>query len=1292
MATGQAIDSLRYEVGIDPTKAKRGAAQLGAMFNRISGRALFVGGAVASIGFVAFLSMKKAIKIAEEFETAWAEVSTILNATRGENEALSEAILELSTIIPASAPALAKGFYQTISAGIIDAADAQLVLEQAAKTATAGLTTVFKSVDVITTVLNAYKKEAKEVGDVSDVLFSVVREGKVTFDVLADSIGLAIPFAAQAGVSIEELGAALATLTKGGLNAHIATTALRSMLVQIIKPSDQAIAVSEKLGIQFDTTALKAKGLGEFIREIGEKSEGSEVILAQLFGNIRGLAAIFALAGNQADEFERILDITTNKTLFAADKAFERMMETTSAQAAVVKNELNLEWKKFGDNLLTGVVRPLLQTVDSFETSNKELVEGSKNLGKRVAFMNNELPSLIEKYKKLTLNTNRSAKENAELEFIITSVTDAFPGLIAKINEHGKAMEINLGKLKSYKDALNLQLLTENEKVLGSLIEQWQASRKAATEAAEAVEALQDPLWWTGKGTGDVTNKSIELAKIWGVLSVEGKNLAGVGETQADAINNMNNVVLPKAISEWQKVGQKQSALADIFERSVAGIVEAAGLGDLLSLWVQWQESIDDTSRKQLPMLSSQLSELQLKLQAIFKSDNLELGEVKQLLLAVDAIIKGKGFQSTVVPSNKKELSAAAKRAADIYQTEFERKENEIREFIEGMAGKFGEAAWISFQEEQPEALAFFERLFRKRKAQERELAEENAEQLVRFLEEKLAKSEPLSALQLGLAQAMGVSGDFTPQFDVVEARRTLEAAIADIETSIRFIDSDVKANIISAGLGMEDVGSLIDELPEELKEIVARLLLRMRASGADISDADILLLLKAIGAEGKASAKAIDQLVSGLDLLGKALPGIGGTVSFLTGAITRFAQASASGAGPIGFAIAGISTVVELFTGLGSSFDEAAVRARIFDEEVDELANSMAEFSAAVKDDPGPALLRRLEQLEKALAVAQNSELFNLQGQLNQGVVDAIKSAFAAAGLNPDLVLDLIKLGDLESFISQEVSVVRQAILDLGKFIVDSFADVMEKLRFEFDLFDIDDPAQKIKMFLDQVLETTGIDLTALANVGAEEMEKAIENIGGLVTGLIPGLDEMIERINSDTPVLLTGKPIGQDEINQIAKALGISAADVVRLLESMLLGSGLNGDELKAMILELENLNDELNDANEIGEQNLSVSRNVTITAQQGDSIIALMHSFTVMIRSIMDAALQSVTVLRNIESMLGSGGVGGSTTINANVQISSGRGSIQSIARASGDAVAVEVESQLRGKGFKLIGQGR
>lgn len=339
-----------------------------------------VAAGMAVIGIVSYKAARKAVAAFAVFDAAIREIATLLPVTREGIVGLEEALINLSTRVPAPPELLAQATYQAVSAGLTDTADALLVVEQSAKAAAAGLSDAFTAVDAITTVLNAYQLEASEAARVSDVFFKTIEQGKLRFEDIASNIGNVATSAALGNVSLEELGAALATLTKFGINAAEASTSLNRAILSIINPTKAQSDAAAKYGVELSATALKTKGFTEVLRELEEATGGSVEALGEIFPNIRAARSLFVLAGNGADEYRRILR-EVNNSAGATASAFEEVTGSLQVQRQLLGNQINQLWLQLGQALLPDVLRVVEALNRAFETQNETLLRLAETTG-----------------------------------------------------------------------------------------------------------------------------------------------------------------------------------------------------------------------------------------------------------------------------------------------------------------------------------------------------------------------------------------------------------------------------------------------------------------------------------------------------------------------------------------------------------------------------------------------------------------------------------------------------------------------------------------------------------------------------------------------------------------------------------------------------------------------------------------------------------------------------------------------------------------------------------------------
>lgn len=323
--------------------------------------AVKAGAALTGLGVAGALAINNLIGRAREVNGAFREVTTLMG--EGEDAALifGDEVERLAAEFGAQGGEVEviSGLYQTLSAGVTDAADATLLMEQAMKLGTAGLTDTRTAVDALTTIINAYALDVDEAERASDVLFETVRKGKTTMDELAPSVGAAIPIAAELGVEIEEVGATLATLTAAGQGTDRAVTALRAAMTQLLKPTDTMQAVIESLGFSTGRALVEAEGFGGAIRALAGRADEAGVPLAEVFNNIRAMQAAFPIAGDSAEKYEENLRAMMEAT-GATNTAFEIMSASLGFRLTQSTNRVNAALANLGGTFLTAL-RPSIE-------------------------------------------------------------------------------------------------------------------------------------------------------------------------------------------------------------------------------------------------------------------------------------------------------------------------------------------------------------------------------------------------------------------------------------------------------------------------------------------------------------------------------------------------------------------------------------------------------------------------------------------------------------------------------------------------------------------------------------------------------------------------------------------------------------------------------------------------------------------------------------------------------------------------------------------------------------------
>ena len=292
--------TLRIEVIGDSKKAEAMFRRLGAQaggFGITAGRAAKAAGvAFAAVGAAAAAGLGSAVKTTVDFDRSMRNVNSIAKLNEKQFGKLEKSVLKMAADVGQKPKVLADGLYDIESSGF--AANAAVkVLRVSAKAATAGLTDTATASKAVTAALNAYHMSADKSRKVSDILFQTVNKGVLTFEELSQNMGDLVPAAAPLGVSLEEVGAGMATLTLQGVTAAEAATRMKNAMLSLAKPTPALSKLLKENGYSSGVAAVKALGFAGVLNLLSKATKGSVAEQAKLTPNIRTLLGVVGLTG-----------------------------------------------------------------------------------------------------------------------------------------------------------------------------------------------------------------------------------------------------------------------------------------------------------------------------------------------------------------------------------------------------------------------------------------------------------------------------------------------------------------------------------------------------------------------------------------------------------------------------------------------------------------------------------------------------------------------------------------------------------------------------------------------------------------------------------------------------------------------------------------------------------------------------------------------------------------------------------------------------------------------------------
>lgn len=602
--------AVKAKVILDDSQYQKGAKGVAATNQKLTkGFGLMqIGAAAAATAIVAgFVS---SVKKANEFQKAFSNVKTLLDEGVVDSKRMQKELLNLDARLGSSID-LTKGLYQALSASVEPAKAVQFVGESA-KFAKAALTDTYTAVDVLTTILNAYGMEAQEVTRVSDVLFQTIKLGKVTGQELSSSLGKVIPTAATLGASVEELGAALAVMTKQGVQSFEAVTQLQAIFNAFIKPSTELEQAFEDFGVASGSALIQAEGLAGALEFLEKATGGNLEKMGQLLPNIRGMKGTFALTGKQIDNFRAALD-AMNNSAGSTNTAFEKQELTFET----LGNMIEKMQIRIGQAFL-----PLLYELTQ---ALGVIVEVSKFVAPALAIIFDAMGDFVK---------------NIGTTFVETIKDIASPFL-----ELGNNLKINIPFLEIFAGVLELVRINIAVMIKGlkfliiPFVNLVRVAKEAITALVNFGKILLNPTKWKevgnvikdlGKGIADIAKDTIEDA-------------ADIGRT---IVQGYGDLVLKskERAKEWKGIWKEAT-------EEVGGDIQSSviNLGEIV------QKQTEKTKKNFTELASSVLGKMQFIMNQVGSIFNSIMGIVNEQLQNELAVLQDKGEQELEELEEQKE-------------------------------------------------------------------------------------------------------------------------------------------------------------------------------------------------------------------------------------------------------------------------------------------------------------------------------------------------------------------------------------------------------------------------------------------------------------------------------------------------------------------------------------------------------------------------------------------------------------------------------------------------------------
>jgi len=218
-----------------------------------------------------------ALKSAGDFEQSLNVMQQVSGATALQMQALQAQALSLGAETSFSAGEAASAMLELAKAGLsVDEVTAAIggTMDLAA----AGGLDLAMAAEITANAVNSFGLEASAASEVANLLAAAANASSVEVTDLAQGMQMASAVFASSGQSIESLNTALALLGNNGMKGSDAGTSLKTMLMRLTAPTDEAAELMASLGISVYDAEGKMRALPDVLADMQQALYGTNAV------------------------------------------------------------------------------------------------------------------------------------------------------------------------------------------------------------------------------------------------------------------------------------------------------------------------------------------------------------------------------------------------------------------------------------------------------------------------------------------------------------------------------------------------------------------------------------------------------------------------------------------------------------------------------------------------------------------------------------------------------------------------------------------------------------------------------------------------------------------------------------------------------------------------------------------------------------------------------------------------------------------------------------------------------
>lgn len=320
-----------------------------------------------------------AVKTAADFDSAMAEVQAISGSTGSEFDSLRDKAKEMGAKTKFSASESAEAMKYMAMAGW-KTEDMLSGIEGIMNLAAASGENLGSVSDIVTDALTAFGLQAKDSAHFSDVLAAASNNANTNVSMLGESFKYVAPVAGSLGFSVEDTSTALGLMANSGIKASAAGTALRTILTNMVKPTDQMQAAMDTLGFSMTDNEGNMKSLNQIMVDLRSGfdglSESEQASVAAALAGKEGMSGLLAIVNTGEEDFNKLTN-AINSADGTAQEMSDTMLNNLGGQLTILKSTLEGIAISFGD-ILMPAIQKITEKLQDFANWLNNLDEDQK--------------------------------------------------------------------------------------------------------------------------------------------------------------------------------------------------------------------------------------------------------------------------------------------------------------------------------------------------------------------------------------------------------------------------------------------------------------------------------------------------------------------------------------------------------------------------------------------------------------------------------------------------------------------------------------------------------------------------------------------------------------------------------------------------------------------------------------------------------------------------------------------------------------------------------------------------